>query len=289
MPLVTGRVVRDAWEGGYAVPACSVHSADMVDAVVEEAVQQQAPVLLQIGQRAIRHGQMSALAARIRRIAGEASVPVGIHLDHCHEVSQVVQALHAGVTSCMIDASSLPLEDNVRLTRQVVEICHYAGVPVEGELGTIQGVEDDVSVADEAAVFTDPEVAAAYVERTGVDALAVAVGSAHGMYRREPRLDLERLRAIRAAVSVPLVLHGGSGIPMGALHAAIARGIAKINFDTELRLAFMEGMAAAAPSHPEDPWAVLASGKERLRAAVREKIGHCRAAQRAAPHPAART
>jgi len=281
MPLASGKIVRDAWERGYAVPAFSVHSTDMIDAVLEEAQLLEAPVLLQIGQRVIRNGQMPYLVAHITQVAVACAIPVCIHLDHCHEVSQIVQSLHVGVTSCMIDSSSLPFEQNVAITKQVVELCHFVDIPVEGELGTITGVEDDVSVAEGAAAFTDPVVAAQYVARTGVDSLAIAIGSAHGMYKSEPKLDLERLAAIREAVSVPLVLHGGSGIPIAAIHAAIRLGIAKINFDTELRIAFVAGLQEAAERYADDPFSVLQLAKERLRATVCEKIGFCEAAHKA--------
>ena len=278
MPLASGKIVREAWEQGYAVPAFSVHSADMVDGVLEEAELLEAPVLLQIGQRVIRNGQMPYLIEHIERVAATCAIPVCIHLDHCHEVSQMVQALRAGVTSSMIDASTLSFEQNVAMTLRVVELCHFVGIPVEGELGTISGVEDDVSVAEGAAASTDPGVAAEYVARTGVDSLAVAIGSAHGMYKREPKLDLGRLQEIRDAVSVPLVLHGGSGIPVEAIHAAVGLGIAKINFDTELRIAFVAGMREAAERYGDDPFTVLQEAKARLRATVREKIGFCAAA-----------
>lgn len=281
MPLASGKIVRDAWEQGYAVPAFSVHSADMIDGVLEEAQRLEAPVLLQIGQRVIRNGQMPYLVAHIVKVAADCAIPVCIHLDHCHEISQIVQSLRVGVTSCMIDSSSLPFEQNVAATKQAVELCHFVAIPVEGELGTISGVEDDVAVEDGAATFTDPAVAAQYVARTGVDSLAIAIGSAHGMYKRAPKLDLERLAAIREAVSVPLVLHGGSGIPVAEIQAAIRLGIAKINFDTELRIAFVAGLQEAAKRYADDPFSVLQRAKERLRVAVCEKIGFCEAAHKA--------
>ncbi|MHB1628158.1 MAG: class II fructose-bisphosphate aldolase [Bacilli bacterium] len=279
LPLASGKIVREAWERGYAVPAFSVHATDMIDGVLEEAELLGAPVLLQIGQRVIRNGRMQGLIAHIERVTGDCGIPAAIHLDHSHEVSQVVQALRAGVTSCMIDASSLSFEQNIEMTRQVVDLCHWVDVPVEGELGTISGVEDDVAVSESSAAFTDPDLAAEFVAYTGVDSLAVAIGSAHGMYKREPRLDLVRLQKIREAVSVPLVLHGGSGIPIEAVRGAVRLGIAKINFDTELRIAFATGLQDGGARFGDDPFAALQEAKLRLRKTVREKIACCGTAQ----------
>ncbi|WP_067933221.1 class II fructose-bisphosphate aldolase [Alicyclobacillus kakegawensis] len=280
MPLTSGYILRDAFAGGYAVPAFSVHSEAMVDAILAEVDALRSPVLLQIGQRAIRNGQMQVLAQHIARSAQNVRIPVVIHLDHCHQFDQVVQSLRAGFTSCMMDASSLPYSDNVQATAAVVNLCHAVDVPVEGELGAIGGVEDDVAVADEDAVFTAPDAAEKFVSETGVDSLAVAIGSAHGMYRREPKLRLDLLREIRAATGVPLVLHGGSGIPREQIEASIQLGIAKINFDTELRLAYMAGWRAGATSYPDDPFSAQCVANEALRQVVRDKVDWCGSAQR---------
>ncbi|WAH38380.1 class II fructose-bisphosphate aldolase [Alicyclobacillus dauci] len=272
MPLYTGTILKRAYEERYAVPAFSVHNYAMIEAVVEEARELQVPVLIQIGQRAIRYGQMRSLQNHIALQAAVSPYPVVSHLDHCHDFEQIIEALRAGLTSCMIDASMRTLDENILLTRKVVEACHAVGVPVEGELGAIGGVEDDVSVADDEVVFTAPDVAERYVRETGVDSLAVAIGSAHGMYKREPSLDLDRLAAINRHCGIPLVLHGGSGIPRWQIQKAIQFGISKINFDTELRLAYLEGLKSGCERHSDDPFQAEQIAKERLREVIREKI-----------------
>lgn len=288
MPLMSGTILRDAYVAGYAVPAFSVHSEAMVDAVLAAAETDKSPVLLQIGQRAIRNGQMAALAQHITRQAALLQIPVVIHLDHCHEFNQVVQALRVGLTSCMMDASALALEQNISETAAVVRICHAVDVPVEGELGAIGGVEDDVAVAAEDVVVTSPQVAAQFVEATGVDSLAVAIGSAHGMYTSEPRLQLDRLREIRTVTDVPLVLHGGSGIPRAQIEASIRTGIAKINFDTELRIAYMTGWQAGARDYPDDPFSAQTVANQALQELVRAKIDWCGSAGKGGVTDAAR-
>lgn len=276
MPLVVGNLLLDAYQNHYAVPAISVHSLAMIEAVIEAADTAGSPVLLQIGQRAIRNGQMKSLANHIAHTAVGSNVPVGIHLDHCRTYPQVVEALYAGFTSCMMDASALPFDDNVALTSKAVETCHAVGVPVEGELGAVGGVEDDISVTEEEVVYTPVEAAVSFVERTKVDSLAVAIGSAHGMYKRTPNLDLQRLQLIYEQTNVPLVLHGGSGIPKQQIQAALKCGIAKINFDTEMRLAFVQGLRDGSDQFPDDPFSVMQFARQRFKEMVYEKIAYCR-------------
>ena len=276
MPLTTGDILIDAYRNHYAVPAFSVHSRDMIDAVLTEAESQNMPVLLQIGQRAIRNGQMRTLTQYIHRVASGFQVPIGIHLDHCRDTRQVIEAIQAGMTSFMMDASAQPFSINVSQTKYAVEVCHAISMPVEGELGAIGGVEDDVRVDHKDVVYTSVQAAIRFVEETGVDSLAVAIGSAHGMYKREPRLDLQRLEEIYAHTRIPLVLHGGSGIPKAQIQTSLKFGIAKINFDTELRLAFMGGLQAAVTQFADDPFGALEHAKTALREVVREKIEYCR-------------
>ncbi len=276
MPLESGYILSDAYKNGYAVPAFSVHTFDMIDAVLDEAEVQNMPVLLQIGQRAIRNGQMSALTDYISNRASKYTIPFAIHLDHCRDLDQIVQAIRAGLTSFMMDASAQPFETNVKLTKQVVSMCHAIGLPVEGELGAIGGVEDDIRVEEEDVVFTSIEAAVTFIEETNVDSLAVAIGSAHGMYKRKPKLDLDRLKQIYESTEIPLVLHGGSGIPKDQIHRAISFGIAKVNFDTELRLAFSEGIKRGVETYKDDPFSLMEQAKQILCETVREKISYCR-------------
>jgi ketose-bisphosphate aldolase len=173
-------------------------------------------------------------------MALRASVPVALHLDHGESFERVMKAIHCGFTSVMIDASNLPFCENAALTQEVVRCAHAAGVTAEGEIGMVGG-GIHAETSGEGFPMTDPEEAARFVAETGVDALAVAIGNAHGFYRAEPKLDLERLAAIAETVSVPLVLHGGTGIPEKAIREAVKRGIAKINICTEFVAAFARG------------------------------------------------
>jgi len=276
MPLATWNILSDAHSHGYAVPALSVQNVTMVDAVLAEAEAQKYPIILQIGQRAIRNGLMKTLADHIRRMCESVSVPVVIHLDHSQDYEQVVWALRFGFTSCMFDGSLFPMDKNIAMTKEVVRLCHAVDIPVEGELGTIGGVEDDIDVANEDAQFTSPEDAARFVHETGVDSLAVAVGSAHGMYKETPSLDLDRLRDISNVTRIPLVLHGGSGIPKEQIRNAVRLGVSKINFDTELRLAYVSGLKMGVVDYPDDPYSAEQVAVESLRAIVRQKIEWCK-------------
>lgn len=276
MKLTDGKtLLNHAREHKYAVGAFSVHTAEMVQGVLEAAEEERAPVLLQIGQRAIRNSGFAALVQAIRFYGERVSVPVSIHLDHGNSYEQAVEALQAGCTSVMFDGSHLPVEENIAITRQVAEAAHRAGVSVEGEIGKIAGVEDDLSVDEKDAYLTDPEEALFFFEHAKVDYLAVSIGSAHGIYKKEPELDLARLERISTLVPIPIVLHGGSGIPDDQIREAIRRGIAKINVDTELRAAYTSGLAQSLQDHREalDPFryqsAAMAAMKETVRAKIR--------------------
>lgn len=279
-------ILPRAAAGQYAVPAFNFHSLDMVPALVEVAEAERAPLILQASRGTIDFLGFGAIEAVAGVVARRARVPVVLHLDHAESYDLVIGALRHGFTSVMADGSSLPYDDNVALTRKVVEAAHAAGVAVEGELGHVPrpgaGVEVQAvggtgePAADPRTYFTRPEEAEDFVARTGVDSLAVAIGTVHGFYRGEPRLDLDRLEAIRARVQVPLVLHGGSGVPGPMLRAAIARGVAKVNFATELKHAWSNGVRAAlADPAVADPREVLRAGLEALKAAAAEKIRLC--------------
>ena len=174
---------------------------------------------------------LAGFAATVRELAAQVKVPVGLHLDHCSDFTYILRAIQAGFTSVMFDGSMLPVEENIRLSKQVVEAAHALGADVEAELGRVGFAAD--SDQDDQDLYTKPEVAAAFCEQTGVDSVAVAIGSAHGVYLTTPKLDLQRLDAINAATDTPLVLHGGSGIPHDQLEEAFRRGINKFNVGTE--------------------------------------------------------
>ncbi|MFH0963819.1 MAG: class II fructose-bisphosphate aldolase [Planctomycetota bacterium] len=237
----TKELLLAARQRGSAVGAFEVWNLESVQAAVRAAETHRQAVILAIGPIEIEYATLEALAEIALRAARSARVPVAVHLDHGDSFEMAVQAIRNGFTSVMIDASGLPFEENVRTTTEVARVAHAAGVSVEGELGvlgTLEGGEEGGR-----AVCTDPQDAQRYVEETGIDALAVAIGNAHGFYQGTPTLDFERLAAIRERVSVPLVLHGGTGIPEELLRKAIGLGIAKVNVATEYIARFLEGYA----------------------------------------------
>lgn len=222
---------------GYAVGAFTVWDMESVQAVLGAAESLNLPVIAQVGPWEADFASMDLLADIVKHLALRASVPVALHLDHGESFERAMQAIHCGFTSVMIDASNLPFQENVAITRDVVKCARAAGVSVEGEIGMVGGGIHSAESGGEFAM-TDPEQAESYAAETGVDALAVAIGNAHGFYRAPPKLDFARLGKISEKVSIPLVLHGGTGIPHDAIREAIKRGIAKINVCTEFVAAF---------------------------------------------------
>ena len=277
MPLVTSKkLLLDAQEGCYAVGAFNVENMEMVQAVVAAAEELCAPVILQTTPSTLKYADVDFFYANVKTAAEKAAVPVVMHLDHGSSFDLAMQAFRAGYTSIMIDGSPKPFSENVQVTRAVVNACHPAGIPVEAELGKVGGKEDDL-IGGEGNPYTDPREAQAFVEATGVDFLAVAIGTAHGVYKGVPRLDLDRLSEIRAIVSIPLVLHGTSGVPDDTVRACIARGICKVNYATDLRIAFTKGVSAYLKEHPDafDPKKYNAQGREEVKQYVMEKIKVC--------------
>lgn len=227
-------------EGGkFAVPAFNVYNMETVMGVVEAAEESKAPVILQSYSRLFSNREGYFISPVILAAAKKASVPVCFHLDHGAGAPEVVKALRYGATGIMIDKSALELEQNIQETREVVELCKSVGVPVEGELGHIGSVNDA-----EMSEFTGVREAAAFVEQTGVAALAALVGTAHGRYKKAPKLDVQRIADIHAATDVHLVLHGGSGVPDDQIKAAVQAGIRKINFGTDVCYAFLDQVFA---------------------------------------------
>lgn len=276
MPLVTTKqLLSDAQKGGYAVGAFNVENMEMVMAVVKAAEKMNAPVILQTTPSTVKYAGISMYAANVKAAAKKAGVPVALHLDHGSSFALAMQALHAGYTSIMIDGSKEPLEGNIAVTKKVVEACSAADIPVEAELGKVGGKEDELECTDPG--YTDPEDAVRFVEETNIDSLAVAIGTAHGIYKGEPKLDLERLSEIRKRVSIPLVLHGASGVPDETVRQCIGRGICKVNFATELRIAYSDGVKEYLKENPDafDPKKYGSVGMERVTALVCEKIQLC--------------
>ncbi|MGB9741125.1 MAG: class II fructose-1,6-bisphosphate aldolase [Candidatus Bathyarchaeia archaeon] len=295
--LVTNKeLLLPAKRGAYAVGAFNIQNLESLLAVVEAAVEEKSPVIVAVTPSAIKYGGLAYLSKIVRTAAESVSVPMSLHLDHGEDFETVLRCVEAGFTSVMIDGSFLRFDDNVAITKRVVDFAHSHGVSVEAELGRLAGVEEK-TVEEKEAVLTDPDVALDFVRRTGVDALAVAIGTSHGAYKfkGEPKLDFERLKRISEKVDIPLVLHGASsvpqwiiekaqkygaelagakGIPEEHIKKAISLGITKINIDTDLRLAFTAAIREVLSNSPKefDPRKILGPAKEAMKEVVRGKM-----------------
>jgi tagatose 1,6-diphosphate aldolase GatY/KbaY len=243
----------------------------MMRAVVEAAEEAGAPVILQTTPATLRYAGLESIVAMARAAAEGAKVPVALHLDHGDTFETVVRCLRAGYTSVMVDASRLTFLDNAAFVAKVTEAAHAAGVPVEAELGTIGGAEEGGAGEEE---LTDPEAAEEFVRRTGIDFLAPAFGTVHGVYKGEIRLDFSRLEAISRRVGLPLVMHGASVVPGEMIRRAIARGVSKVNFSTELKRAFVRQLRNYLSNHPEetDPRRILLPAREAVKQIAKRKI-----------------
>ena len=273
--LVSGKeLFQAAKQGGYAVGAFNVNNMEIIQAIIEAAEEEKSPVFLQASQGGIKYAGIEYIAGLAKTAAEKATVPVALNLDHGTSFTQVVQCIRHGFSAVMIDGSQHPYEDNIAITQKVIEVAHPCGVSVEAELGKIGGVEDDIKVESADATFTDPKEAAEFVERTTVDALAIAIGTAHGVYKGEPKLDFDRLAEITAATDVPLVLHGASGVGDESIRKAVSLGICKINIDTELRQAFTKAVQEVVHTSPKefDPRKLLGPAREAMKEVVRYKM-----------------
>lgn len=276
MSFVTSeKMLLDAQKGGYAVGAFNVENMEMVMAVIAAAEELKAPLMLQTTPSTVKYAGLSMYLANVKTAAERASVPVCMHLDHGDSFELAMRALRTGYSSIMIDGSHNVFEENIRVTRSVVDACSPSGIPVEAELGKVGGKEDDLDGGN--GGYTDPLEAKEFVEGTGVGSLAVAIGTAHGVYRGEPKLDLDRLAEIRKAVDIPLVLHGASGLSEEAVVESIKRGICKVNFATELRIAYTDGVKEFLSANPDafDPKKYGKAAMERVREIVKLRMKMC--------------
>jgi fructose-bisphosphate aldolase class II len=298
MGLVTGKeILAAAHEGGYAVGAFNINNLEILQGVVAGCVEMQSPLIIAVSEGALHYAGFAYIVAMVRAASTLAPIPMALHLDHGRDHTIIDQCIQGGFTSVMIDASHLPLEENIKETKKVVEMAHAQGVSVEAELGRLRGVEDLVSVEDREATFTDPGEAVRFVQETGVDSLAPAIGTSHGAFKfkGEAALDLKRLKAIKERVKIPLVLHGAStvprrlvelvmhyggelqeakGVPDDQLKKAIALGINKINTDTDLRLALTGAVrrALAEDRRVFDPRKILGPARDMITEIVKEKV-----------------
>ena len=296
MLLTNKEILASAMARKYSVGAFNIHNLESLQAVVTAAKEENSPVIVAVTPSAIKYAGLTYLAKIVKTAAENASVQMSLHLDHGKDIETITKCVDAGFTSVMIDGSHMDFEENVALTKKVIELAHVKGVSVEAELGRLAGVEE-VSVEEKEAILTDPEAAKEFVERTNVDALAVAIGTSHGAYKfkGEPKLDFKRLTEIREKVDVPLVLHGASGVPAwiiekatkygaqlaGAkgmpdesIKQAVRLGIAKINIDTDLRLAFTATIREVLAITPTqfDPRKILGPAREAMKKVVRSKM-----------------
>ncbi len=291
----TKKILQKARRGHYAVGHFNVHNLETVEAVVKAAARLNSPVILATSEGAIKYAGMKYLYELALTASQENKIPIALHLDHGREMRLIKQAVKLGYSSVMIDASHEKFEKNVRLTREVVQLAHRKGVSVEAELGTIGGAEDAVKARK--ICYTNPAKAKEFVERTGCDFLAVAIGTSHGAYKFEgkTRLKLSRLEEIGKKVKIPLVLHGASGVPKkivrlaerygaelegvqgvpdGEIRKAVRNGICKINTDTDLRLAFDAGVRKVIETRPEDfdPRHILEAARNLMQKVAEQRI-----------------
>ena len=276
MPLVTSKqMLLGAQKGGYAVGAFNAENMEMVKAIIKAAEEVKAPVMIQTTPSTVKYASLAMFVGMVAAEARDAAVPVCLHLDHGSSFELAVQAVKEGYTSVMIDGSKLPFEGNIDVSAQVVSVAHPNHIPVEAELGKVGGKEDDLeAVAD---TNTDPMEAKEFVEKTGIDSLAVAIGTAHGFYVGTPVLDKERLSEIRKVVDIPLVLHGASGLSDEDVRDCVKRGICKVNFATELRKAYTDAGKKLLEEKPEtfDPKKLGEVGMAAVTELVKNRMKVC--------------
>lgn len=276
MALVSMKdMLNKALKEGYAVGQFNINNLEWTQAILAAAQEENSPVILGVSEGAARHmGGFKVVTAMTKALIEEMNitVPVAIHLDHGSSFEKCKAAIDAGFTSVMIDASHHPFEENVETTTKVVEYAHARGVSVEAELGTVGGQEDDV-IAD-GVIYADPQECLELVKRTGIDTLAPALGSVHGPYKGEPNLGFDEMEEICKLTNIPLVLHGGTGIPTSDIQKAIARGTSKINVNTENQIAFTAKVREVLADNPEayDPRKYIVPGRDAIKATVIGKI-----------------
>ena len=278
MSLVNMRtVLKKAQEENYAVPAFNVCNLEYVNVVIKTAEEMRAPVIISLHPVEIEYAGLEEITQLIKYKAQKAVVPVVLHLDHGDGLQRVLQCIQNGFTSVMFDGSKFTYEENIRQTKEIVKVAHLLNIDVEAELGLVGGAEGDQYVhinGLEEDELTKPEEVVDFVEKTNIDSLAVAIGTAHGLYRGEPKIDLERLKAIQEKATIPLVLHGGSGTPTKVLKKAIECGICKINIASEFKYAYHKGIldAIKADINEYEPRVIFDNAQRNAQKLLREKF-----------------
>ena len=299
MPLVTTKeMFEKSMKEGFAIGAFNINNMEIIQGIVDAAQKQNSPVILQASSGAIKYARIKYLMKMVEAAVEETNIPIAIHLDHGPDFETCKICIDNGFTSVMIDGSKYSFEENVALTKKVVDYAHERGVVVEAELGQLAGIEDDVNVSEEDAKYTDPDQAKEFVERTGCDSLAIAIGTSHGAYKfkGEARLRMDILKQVKEKIpNTPIVLHGAStvipelvetcnsyggdipgakGVPDEILHEASLSGVSKINVDTDLRLAFTGEIRKSLAENPSafDPRKYLTPAREKITEVVEHKI-----------------
>lgn len=275
MPLVSmNYFLPQAKKEGFAVGQFNMNNLEYVQAITEAGKEERSPLIFGASEGAIRYMGLNNVVALARVAAEESGLPIALHLDHGSSFEMVMKCIRAGFSSVMFDGSHYPLEENIRLTKKVVEAAHAVGVSVEGELGTIGGVEDDLNVAEEDAALANPEEAIRFWEETQVDALAIAVGTAHGMYKGEPKIRYDIIEKVSQNIGVPIVLHGGSGVPDESIKKSISLGVGKINVNTENQVASTRVVRELLEKNPDmiDPRKYLGPAREAIKETVKAKM-----------------
>ncbi|RYD03559.1 hypothetical protein N752_19320 [Desulforamulus aquiferis] len=270
-------MLLDAQINGYAVPAFNIHNLETALSVARAAEEMKSPVILAATPGTLKFNGSHYIVAIVKELAKNYSIPITFHLDHHEAFEDIKLPVDLGCKSVMIDASHKSFEKNIMSVREVVEYVHAVGGTVEAELGRIGGIEEDLVVTEESEFYTDPLAAKEFVEKTGIDSLAVAIGTAHGLYKSVPKLDFARLEEIRRIIDLPLVLHGASGLPEDSIKKAVELGICKINIATELKIPFTDAIREylSTNKNESDPRKYLAPAKEAIVKVVKEKILLC--------------
>ncbi|HHC7201701.1 TPA: tagatose bisphosphate family class II aldolase [Vibrio parahaemolyticus] len=278
----TQEMLRKAQEDGYAVPAFNIHNLETIQVVLDTASELRSPVILAGTPGTYAYAGTDYLVNICKSAARRYHMPIALHLDHHESFKDIRNKVESGVKSAMIDGSHHPFEENIELVKKVVQFCHVWDCSVEAELGRLGGVEDDLVVDAKDAMYTDPDAAVEFIQRTGIDSLAIAIGTAHGLYKEEPRLDFDRLAKISAKTEVPLVLHGASGVSDSDVSRCIELGINKVNVATELKIAYADALKQYFIENPgaNDPRHYNVLSKAAMREVIISKINVCRSADK---------
>jgi fructose-bisphosphate aldolase class II len=275
MPLVSmTEFLPKAKAGKYAVGQFNMNNLEFAQAITDAAIEEKSPFIFGVSEGALKYMGIEYTVAIARAAAEKSGLPIALHLDHGSTFEVAMKCIRAGFSSVMFDGSHHPYEENIQITKEVVKAAHAMGVSVEGELGTIGGVEDDISVDEANAALAKPEEAIRFYEETGVDCVAIAVGTAHGMYKGEVKIHYDIIKAVASKIPVPIVLHGGSGVPDEMIREAIQAGVGKINVNTENQVACTEAIreVLAKDGKVYDPRKYLMPARNAMKEVVKEKI-----------------